>query len=157
VLDPTPLYDAVATMDTVTLIRCAVRGLLTAADPGLARRLRAALHGGVDYASSAKPVIDWDDQTAREALIDARARDGYALLAVLDGTEGLPEPVGQAMRLLATVLGQDLETGADGTWRTAAPDRRPHTAPDLTHDTWRVTPSVLQLVRTRSDGPDGSK
>jgi hypothetical protein len=34
VLDPTPLYDAVATMDTVTLIRCAVRGLLTAADPG---------------------------------------------------------------------------------------------------------------------------
>src|SRR3981189_2233798 len=30
VLDSTPLYDAVATMDTITLIRSAVRGLLTA-------------------------------------------------------------------------------------------------------------------------------
>src|SRR5437868_10995355 len=32
VLDPTPLYDAVATMDTVTLIRSAIRGLLRVAD-----------------------------------------------------------------------------------------------------------------------------
>src|SRR5688572_24203518 len=45
VLDSTPLYDAVATMDTVTLIRCAIRGLLTAAaaaaavDADLPRRL----------------------------------------------------------------------------------------------------------------------
>ena len=31
VLDSTPLYDAVATMDTVTLIRSALRGLLAAA------------------------------------------------------------------------------------------------------------------------------
>ena len=30
-LDSTPLYDAVATMDTITLIRSAIRGLLTAA------------------------------------------------------------------------------------------------------------------------------
>ena len=32
VLDSTPLYDAVATMDTVTLIRSALRGLLRVAD-----------------------------------------------------------------------------------------------------------------------------
>jgi hypothetical protein len=32
VLDSTPLYDAVATMDTVTIIRSAVRGLLKVAD-----------------------------------------------------------------------------------------------------------------------------
>ena len=32
VLDSTPLYDAVATMDTVTLVRSAIRGLLAAAD-----------------------------------------------------------------------------------------------------------------------------
>jgi hypothetical protein len=31
VLDSTPLYDAVATMDTVTLIRSAIRGLLKVA------------------------------------------------------------------------------------------------------------------------------
>ena len=32
VLDSTPLYDAVATMDTVTMVRSAIRGLLRAAD-----------------------------------------------------------------------------------------------------------------------------
>jgi hypothetical protein len=104
VLDSTPLYDAVATMDTVTLIRSAVRGLLAAgdADADLVVRLRAAIGSGDDYASTGKPVIDWDDQAARDALVDSRARDGYALLAVLDSVTDLPEPLRQAMRLLAT-------------------------------------------------------
>lgn len=35
VLDSTPSYDAVATMDTVTLIRSAIRCLLRVADDGL--------------------------------------------------------------------------------------------------------------------------
>jgi hypothetical protein len=34
-LDSTPLYDAVATMDTLTLIRSALRGLLQIADAEL--------------------------------------------------------------------------------------------------------------------------
>src|SRR4029078_12348542 len=69
VLDATPLYDAVATMDTVSLIRSAVRGLLAVADAELVGRLRAALSSGDDYASAAKPQIDWDDPAAREELI----------------------------------------------------------------------------------------
>ena len=117
VLDSTPLYDAVATMDTITLIRSAVRGLLTAADRGLAGELRTVLNSGDDYASAGKPAVDWDDKTAREALVDSRARDGFVLLTCLDGRKDLPEPVLQAMRLLATVLGQDLETGDDGVLR----------------------------------------
>ncbi len=87
VLDSTPLYDAVATMDTVTLIRSAVRGLLAAADADLAAALRAALSSGDDYAGNGKPQIDWDDPAAREELIDSRARDGFAVLALLDGRE----------------------------------------------------------------------
>src|SRR5215472_16969183 len=59
VLDSTPLYDAVATMDTVTLIRSAIRGLLGVADPELEQRLRAVLSSGDDYSSTGKPVIDW--------------------------------------------------------------------------------------------------
>jgi hypothetical protein len=43
VLDSTPIYDAVATMDTVTLVRSAIRGLLRAADAGLEPVLRAVL------------------------------------------------------------------------------------------------------------------
>ncbi len=46
VLDSTPLYDAVATMDTVTLIRSAVHGLLRVTDsespPSFVRRSAAA-------------------------------------------------------------------------------------------------------------------
>ena len=129
VLDSTPLYDAVATMDTVTLIRSAVRGLLGAAanatatanadqDADLVERLRAALSSGDDYTGNGKPQIDWDDRSAREELVDSRARDGFALLALLDGRD-LAEAVGQAATLLATVLGQDLETGDDGVFRIA--------------------------------------
>jgi hypothetical protein len=114
VLDSTPLYDAVATMDTVTLIRSAIRGLLKAADAELEALLRSRLARDDDYASAGKPVCDYDDPAAREALVDALARDAMALLACLDGRK-LEPPVSQAGQLLATVVGQDLEQdGQDG-------------------------------------------
>ena len=87
VLDSTPLYDAVATMDTVTLVRSAIRGLLKAADAELEAVLRGRLVRGDDYASAGKPVCDYDDKAARTALVDALAREGYALLGVLDGRD----------------------------------------------------------------------
>jgi hypothetical protein len=40
VLDSTPLYDAVATMDTVTLLGAAIRGLLKVAEEAVAAELR---------------------------------------------------------------------------------------------------------------------
>src|ERR1019366_4964922 len=52
VLDSTPLYDAVATMDTITLIRSAIRALLRAAGEVLEAELRGVLSGVDDYASS---------------------------------------------------------------------------------------------------------
>jgi hypothetical protein len=113
VLDSTPIYDAVATQDTITLIRSAIRGLLRASDHGLRVELRAVISSGDAYTGTAKPVIDWTDAAEREALVDSRARDGYALLAVLDGRE-LEQEIAQAARLLATVLGQDLEHDGEG-------------------------------------------
>jgi len=117
-LDSTPLYDAVATMDTVTLIRSAMRGLLKVADDELEAELRSVLTSGDDYSSAAKPQIDWDDKEAREILIDSRAKDAYACLALLDGRE-LDPVVTEASELLATVVGQDLDIGADGVLRIA--------------------------------------
>jgi IS5 family transposase len=149
VLDSTPLYDAVATMDTITLIRSAVRGLLGAADAQLAAALRAALNSSDDYADNGKPQIDWDDRAAREELIDSRARDGYALLALLDGRE-LAEAVQQAATLLATVLGQDLENGEDGVFRIA---RR--VARDRVIST--VDPDTRHGHKTSARGFDGYK
>jgi transposase len=118
VLDSTPLYDAVATMDTITLIRSALRSLLRVADPALEVELRAALVSGDDYASSAKPEADWDDRDAQAALIDSRAKDAHAALARLEGSE-LTESVTEAATLLATVVGQDLEDRGDGVFRIA--------------------------------------
>jgi transposase len=108
VLDSTALYDAVATQDTVTLIRSAIRGILRVANKDLAVELRGVLKRNDDYATAGKPVCDWDDKEARELLIDELARDGQAVLLALDGRRLSPEEE-QAAQLLATVLGQDLE------------------------------------------------
>jgi len=152
VLDSTALYDAVATMDTVTLIRSAIRGLLRAADaadPPLGGRLRAALARDDDYAGPGKPVCDWDDEQARASLVDALARDAHALLAVLHGQE-LAKAVDQAATLLATVTGQDLETDADGVMRIA---RR--VAKDRVIST--VDPEARHGHKTAARGFDGFK
>ena len=125
VLDSTPLYDAVATMDTITLVRSAIRGLLRVTDDDLRAELRSVITSGDEYASAAKPQIDWDDRAAQAELVDSRARDGYACLVLLEGRE-LDPSTEQAAALLATVLGQDLETTEDGTLQIArrvAPDR----------------------------------
>ena len=149
VLDSTPLYDAVATMDTITLIRSAIRGLLKAAGPALEAELRALLQSGDDYATSAKPQIDWDDKETRDQLVDSRAKDGFALLAHLDGEE-LDVAVAEAVALLATVLGQDLETGEDGTLKIA---RR--VAKDRVIST--VDPEARHGHKTSARGFDGYK
>jgi hypothetical protein len=136
VLDSTPLYDAVATMDTVTLLGAAIRGVLKVAEEGLAAELRGVLASGDDYASLAKPQTDWDDQAARAALVDARARDAHAVLELLQGRP-LAAGVAEAARLLAAVVGQDLEQDTDGSFRIArkvAADRVLSTVdPDARH------------------------
>jgi hypothetical protein len=119
VLDSTPLYDAVATTDTITLIRSAIRALLKAADDELRVELVARLVSGDDYASSAKPQIDWEDDDAREALVDSRAKDGSAMVLALNGRV-LTAAVFEAACLLCGLLGQDLEQGPDGVFRIAS-------------------------------------
>jgi hypothetical protein len=122
VIDSTPLYDSVATQDTVTQLRAAVRQLLMAADRSgeavLGAAVRAVLTRDDDYATVGKPPCDWDDPAAREALVDALVRDCQAALAVLHGRE-LPVPVAEAAGLLALVAGQDVEQGEDGVFRIA--------------------------------------
>jgi len=135
VLDSTPLYDAVATMDTVTLVRSAIRGVL-AASGDREPTLRAVLRRDDDYRTGGKPAADWEDAAAREALVDALAGDGEAVLAALEG-EPVAPPLAEAATLLATVLGQDLEDGPGGRIRIArrvAPDRVISTVdPDARH------------------------
>ena len=77
------LYDAVATMDTVTLVRSAIRGVLAVCDAELEAQVRAVLGRDDDYRTAGKPVCDYDDPQAREALIDALAEDALAVLIFL--------------------------------------------------------------------------
>ena len=149
VLDSTPLYDAVATMDTITLVRSAMRGLLKAADAGLEAELRAVIKSGDDYTSSAKPQIDWDDHAARDELISSRARDAHACLALLEGRPLGPE-VAAAAELLASVLGQDLEATDDGSFRIAR-----KVANDRVIST--VDPEARHGHKTSARGFDGYK
>jgi hypothetical protein len=122
VVDSTPLLDAVATQDTVTQLRAAVRKLLTVAEQAgeldLAAAVRAVLTRDDEYATVGKPPCDWDDKAAREALVDALVRDANAALLVLHGRE-LAGALGEAGELLALVAGQDVEQGEDGVFRIA--------------------------------------
>jgi hypothetical protein len=149
VLDSTPLYDAVATQDTVTMIRAAIRGVLRVADAPVVTELRALLKRDDDYASAGKPVCDWDDAPARDALVDALARDAYAMLVHLEGRP-IPAELKDAVTLLATVVGQDLELTDDGCFRIA---RR--VAPDRVIST--VDPETRHGHKTAARGFDGYK
>jgi hypothetical protein len=149
VLDSTALYDAVATQDTVTLIRSSIRSLLRSADAELERELRAQLRRDDDYKAPGKPRCDWDDEQEREALIDALARDAEAVLGCLNERELLPE-VKQAAELVATVVGQDLERREDGRFQIA---RR--VAPDRVIST--VDPEARHGHKTAARGFDGYK
>ena len=107
VLDSTALYDAVTTMDTISLLRAGIRGVLAAAGPRESH-LRPLLRRD-DHEAGGRPTCDWEDAAARAALVDSIARDASALLAALED-EALPPTLAEAMALLATFLGQDLET-----------------------------------------------
>lgn len=119
VLDSTPLYDAVATQDTVTQLRAAIRKVLMVLDntvTPLAVQVRAVLERDDDYATAGKPPCDWDDPAAREQLVDALVHDALAALAVLDG-EPLSGAARDAADLLAIVAGQDVAEGDAGVFR----------------------------------------
>ena len=149
VLDSTPLYDAVATMDTVTLVRSGIRGVFKAAAADLEAELRSVIGRDDDYAAAGKPVCDYDDAVARKVLVDALAKDAMALLGALHGRE-LDGPLSQAGKLLATLVGQDLDQGADGVFTIA---RR--VAKDRVIST--VDPQARHGHKTAAHGYDGYK
>ena len=101
--------------------------------PGLKAELRALQAREDDYRSAGKPVCDYDDPAARQAL----AKHASALLVARDGRE-LEAPVGEAAALMASV------TGPGSCWQMISPRQtcrgfdfsvRPHDH-DLTANAW---------------------
>lgn len=149
-LDSTVLDDAVATQDTVTQLIAAIRRVGREV-PGAAEVI-AAHCTAHDYADPGKPAIAWNDQQAREALVDSLVGDAHRLLGYLPEAELGPRAA-EAVALLALVAGQDVEPapgsdGTDGRWRIArkvAPDRIISTVdPHARH--------VHKTVHRRQDG-----
>jgi hypothetical protein len=127
-LDSTVLDDAVATQDTVTQLIAAIRRVrreVPAAAAVIETHCRAH-----DYNDAGKPAIAWNDQAAREQLVDALVGDAHRLLGHLPEQELGPRAA-EAVALLALIAGQDVEPvegsdGTDGRWQIAqkvAPDR----------------------------------
>lgn len=131
-VDSTILADAVATQDTITQLISAIRRVGRIV-PGAVEAI-ATVCTGHDYSRPGKPVIDWDEPGAKDALVSALVNDANALLAALAGIDedaAAQESVAAALAMLALVAGQDVEPaegsdGTDGRWRIArkvAPDR----------------------------------
>jgi IS5 family transposase len=152
-LDSTVLDDAVATQDTVTQLIGAIRRVRR--EVAGAAEVIAAHCTGHDYDDPGKPAIAWDDQQARDRLVDALVSDAHRVLGHLPEQELGPRAA-EAVALLALVAGQDVEPvegsdGTDGRWRIAqrvAPDRVISTVdPDTRH--------VHKTLARRQDGFKG--
>ncbi len=125
VLDSTALYDAVATQDTATMVHDAIRLVLKELSDSSKHPLEQAFARKGDYKDAGKPACNWDDKEARAKIIDDLANDGNKVLNALENKE-MSKPLRQAVELLATVIGQDLQAGADGKFtiiRGVAADR----------------------------------
>ena len=112
-LDSTILDDAVATQDTVTQLISAIRKVRHV----VAEAAAVALHTASD--EGGKPVIEWSDTSAREALITGLVADAEAVLAAAQQSASA-EVASEAIGLLALIAGQDVEPGdTPGSWRIA--------------------------------------
>jgi IS5 family transposase len=112
-LDSSILDDAVATQDTVTQLIAAIRRVRQAVPEAAAIALSAATDTG------GKPVIEWSDTSARDALVTGLVHDAQAVLAAAEQSPSA-EIAAERIGLLALVAGQDVEPGeVPGTWKIA--------------------------------------
>lgn len=114
VLDSTPLYDAVATMDTVTLLRRGIRGVYekSVAKESAYKGVVSQLIEVDRHLPSAKPIINWDDPKERDDLINGIAKDATTILDYFESKPTHSE-LGQALVFLSAIMGQDIEVLAD--------------------------------------------
>ena len=156
-IDSTVLDDAVATQDTVTQLIAAVRRVareVPGADTVIAEQCRAH-----DYSRPGKPGIAWDDQSARDELVDALVGDALRLLGHLPEQELGPRAA-EAVALLALVAGQDVEPaegsdGTDGRWQISGWRIARKVAPERVIST--VDPEARHAHKTRERRQDGYK
>jgi Transposase domain (DUF772) len=109
VLDSAPLFDAVATQDTVTLLRGAIRGLLRACSPELAAAMAAAL------------LADLPAPSAGNAPAAAEAAAGQAVATEQAPAEQVPIVYGDAAYGTGALLAELDHRGVTAMTKVATP------------------------------------
>jgi len=154
VVDSTGVADSVLTMDTITLIRTAVRRCLK-----LVKVLDAAagveldgLLSRADYGREGKPQIMWSDASARADLVAELFGDAETVIKFCDRFDD--QELGEAVNLLGVVAGQDIEMVEDDNGQ-AKPQIRRGVAKDRVIST--VDTDARHGHRSRADRYDGYK
>jgi IS5 family transposase len=112
-LDSTILDDAVATQDTVTQLISVIRKVRSVVPESMLVALSTATDEG------GKPVIEWSDKSARDALVTGLVHDALAVLVAAQESPSA-EIAADVIGLLALISGQDVEPGESaGSWRIA--------------------------------------
>jgi len=154
VVDSTGVPDSVLTQDTITLIRTGIRGclkILKGVDGGAHEELVERLCRD-DYQRQGKPQIMWSDAQARAELVAELFGDAQTVIEFC-GRFDDPE-LADAVGLLGTVSGQDIEVAADDDGVETARIRQ-GVAKDRVIST--VDPDARHGHRSRSDRYDGYK
>jgi hypothetical protein len=97
------------------MIRSAIRQVLKVAPADVESAIRTKLTRDDDYQAAGKPACAWDDAEERARLVNDLVRDANQTLHIVqthDGAAPSAELVA-AITLLATVVGQDIETAHD--------------------------------------------
>lgn len=149
VVDSTGVKDCVVTMDTVTLIRSAMRQVLRCFETlnaNRARTLRSMLRR-CDYEENGKPEINWSSERERAELLAELYNDASAVLSATESTGDVE--LQQARELLSVVCAQDLaaDDGEVSIVRGVAKERVIST----------VDPDARHGHRSRHDRYDGYK
>ena len=116
-LDSTAMLGAAAVQDTATLVRTGVKKLIDAvgaADQEAAGDLSERLE--FDYSKPRrKPDGDWQDKAARSELLGEVAIDAARAVGAVEHDERLrcDERVGEAVRLLREIVGQEFDPPDD--------------------------------------------
>jgi Transposase DDE domain./Transposase domain (DUF772). len=110
IMDSTYVLGAGAVQDTYTLIRLAVRKLLSALK---SRPDFPELSLNLDYEGKGKPKINWEDPAERERLLNQLYQDALAVISATEGME-LTGKEKELKDLLLTVATQDIESKEDG-------------------------------------------
>ncbi|MGH7010260.1 MAG: IS1182 family transposase [Caulobacteraceae bacterium] len=112
-LDSSILDDAVATQDTVTQLIGAIRKVRRVLPEAAVVPLSTASDEG------GKPILEWSDKSARDALVTGLVHDALAVLAAAEESPSR-EAAAEQIGLLALISGQDVEPAeTPGTWKIA--------------------------------------